>query len=146
MQPREYPAACASCALPRTPYLEYARAAGRACRAARRSSSTCAHHLHATRTTTHDFCLLRRPTRLPLDEVIGAVLHAAAPLGKEATSPRASEALSSRPGCSIDGRAAAAAGGCGGAPVSCGYATEAALGRLLEAAELTAAQVQSILH
>ena len=74
------------------------------------------------------------------------MLRAAALLGKEATSPRASEALSSRPGLSIDGRAAAAAGGCGGAPVSCGYATEAALGRLLEAAELTAAQVQSILH
>ena len=82
----------------------------------------------------------------PSTKLCGAVLHAAAPLGTEATSPRASEALSSRPGCSIDGRAAAAAGGCGGAPVSCGYATEAALGRLLEAAELTAAQVQSILH
>jgi hypothetical protein len=98
VQPREYPAACASCALPRTPYPEYARAAGRACRAARLSSSTCAHQPYATRTTTNDFCLLRRPTRLPLDEVIGAALHAAAPFGKEATSPRASEAQSSRPG------------------------------------------------
>ena len=68
MQPRENPAACALCALPRTCYPEYARAAGRACRAARRRS-TCAHHPHATRTTTNDFCLLGRPTRLPLDEV-----------------------------------------------------------------------------
>ena len=61
----------------------------------------------------------------------GAVLQAAVLLGEEASSPRASAALSCAAGLNVDGRAAAAAaGGGGGAPVSCGCATEAALGRL----------------
>ena len=59
------------------------------------------------------------------------MLQAAALLGEEASSPRASAALSCAAGLNVDGRAAAAAAGDGGgAPVSCGDATGAALGRL----------------
>ena len=63
----------ASCVLPRTSCTESARAAEPAGRAARRRSSTCAHHApHAPLNPLADFRLLRRPTLLLLEEVIAA--------------------------------------------------------------------------